>query len=132
PVCQLGYLMFFEKDLTDLTVKPPKNLDIRLTLLERREAGMLAFSRPGISDVVRRATERFEKGDQCFVAIASNNQIAHSRWVSTNDTYIPELEMSTRPRDKQAYMYDGYSRPEFRGRGIDGAVRNFIFETLKS
>jgi hypothetical protein len=29
-------------------------------------------------------------------------------------------------------MYDGYSKPGYRGRGIDGAVRNFIFETLKS
>ena len=132
PVCQFGYLMFFEKDVAAYTVNAAKSSPVRLTLLEPREAGLLAFSRPGTADIVRRANERFEKGDQCFVAIAPDNQIAHSRWVSTNDTYVPELEMSTRPRDKQAYLYDGYTKPEFRGRGINGAIRNFIFDTLKS
>ena len=124
--------MFFEKDLAHYTTSPVKNSAIRLALLIPTDCSLLTFSRPSNPHVVRRATERFEKGDQCFAAIASNNQVAHSRWVSTNDTYIPELEMDTRPRPNQAYMYDGYSKPEFRGSGIDGAVRNFIFETLKS
>ena len=132
PVCQLGYLMFFDKDLANYTSGPAKGSSIRLALLPPSDCSLLAFSRPGDPHVVRHALERFQKGDQCFVAIASNNQVAHSRWVSTNDTCIPELEMTTRPRPMQGYMYDGYSRPDFRGRGIDGAVRNFIFETLKS
>src|SRR5262249_41431863 len=63
--------------------------------------------------------------------IASNSEIAHSRWVSTKDTDVPELEMMTRPRAKQGYMYDGYTKPEYCGRGIDGAVRNFIYQTMK-
>src|SRR5207249_10898252 len=39
PVCQLGYLMFFEKDLAAYTVNAAKNSTVRLTLLDRREAG---------------------------------------------------------------------------------------------
>jgi ribosomal protein S18 acetylase RimI-like enzyme len=132
PVCQVGYLMFFEKDLANHSVQPAKISSIRLALLNPGDCTLLASSRPGDPRVFARARERFDKGDQCFVALTSNNDVAHSRWVSTNDTYIPELEMHTRPRLKQAYMYDGYSKPEYRGRGIDGAVRNFIFETMKS
>ena len=132
PICKVGYLMFFEKGLANYTASPAATSSIRLALLSPRDSSLLVSSRPGNPHVVRHAMERFEKGDQCFVAIASNNEVAHSRWVSTNDTDIPELEMATRPRPKQAYMYDGYSRPDFRGRGIDGAIRNFIFETLQS
>ena len=132
PFCHGGYLAFFERDLANYSGACAKISSIRLTLLTQPDAALLAFSRPHDSRVVKRAMERFDKGDQCFVAFSSNNEVAHSRWVSTNDTYVPELQMNTRPRAKQAYMYDGYSKPDYRGRGIDGAVRNFIFETLKS
>jgi ribosomal protein S18 acetylase RimI-like enzyme len=132
PLCQLGYLVFFERDLKTYSYTVPDISPIRLALLTESECGLLAFSRSNDSGLVARAMERFRNGDQCFVALASGDEVAHSRWVSSSDTYIPELEMNTRPRSKQAYMYDGYSKPEFRGRGIDGAVRNFIFATLKS
>lgn len=132
PICHAGYIVFFERDLASYVSGPPNVASVRLTLLNRCDCALLAFSRPDDSRVVARATERFDKGDQCFVALAENNDVAHSRWVSTNDTTIPELRMKTRPRQKQAYMYDGYSKPEYRGRGIDGAIRNFIFQTLKS
>ena len=132
PVCQVGYVMFFERDLTNYSADRANISSIRLTLLSERDCSLLAFSRPNDPRVISRAMERFDKGDQCFVALSSSNEVAHSRWVSTSDTFVPELQMNTRPRAKQAYMYDGYSKPDYRGRGIDGAVRNFIFETLKS
>jgi ribosomal protein S18 acetylase RimI-like enzyme len=132
PVCRFGYLMFFERDLTNFSMTERKISSIRLTVLSPRDCYLLSSSRPGDPHVVAHAMERFDKGDQCFAAIAPNNDVAHSRWVSTNDTFIPELQMRTRPRANEAYMYDGYSKPEYRGRGIDGTIRNFIFETMKS
>jgi len=132
PLCQVGYVVFFERDLGSYLRDPANILPIRLTLLTQRDCGLLAFSRPNDPDVVGHAMKRFDRGDQCFIAHAPTNEEVHSRWVSSGDTYIPELHMNTRPAPKQAYMYDGYSKPEYRGRGIDGAVRNFIFETLKS
>ena len=132
PICQAGYIVFFERDLASYSSRRAKDSSVRLTVLERRDCALLAFSRPDDSRIISRAMERFDKGDQCFVALAPNSDVAHSRWVSTNDTRIPELEMNTRPQPHQAYMYDGYSKLEYRGRGIDGAVRNFIFGTLKS
>jgi Acetyltransferase (GNAT) family len=132
PVCQVGYIRFFERDLTNYSSDPAKISPIRLTLLTQSDCALLALSRPNDPGVVGRAMQRFDKGDQCFIALAPTNEVAHSRWVSTKDTYIPELRMNTRPGPKQAYMYDGYSKPEYRGRGIDGAIRKFIFQTLKS
>jgi len=132
PFCHAGYVMFFGRDLANYSRTAPNAPSIRLTLLTERDVSLLAFSRPDDPRVVERAIERFNKGDQCFVALTSNNDVAHSRWVSGKDSYIPELQMNTRPHPKQAYMYDGYSKPEYRGHGIDGSIRNFIFETLKS
>jgi hypothetical protein len=132
PLCQVGYVMFFEKDLTNYSSDSAKISPIRLTLLAQSDCGLLASSRPNDPGVVGRAMERFDIGDRCFIALAPTGEVIHSRWVSTKDTYIPELRMNTRPRPKQAYMYDGYSKPEYRGRGIDGAIRKFIFETLKA
>ncbi len=132
PIGQMGYVMFFERDLRNYSHDSAKILSVQLTLLTERDCGLLACSRQNDSGVVGRAMERFDKGDQCFVALAPTNEVVHSRWVSTKDTDIPELRMKTRPLPRQAYMYDGYSKPEYRGRGIDGAIRNFIFETLKS
>ena len=132
PICRVGYIVFFERDLNNYSSDRRNDSSIRLSVLAPRDCSLLAFSRPDSPDAVNRAIERFDKGDQCFVALTSNNEVAHSRWVSTNNTYIPELRMNTRPRPKQGYMYDGYSKPGFRGRGIDGLVRNFIFETLKT
>jgi ribosomal protein S18 acetylase RimI-like enzyme len=132
PFCQTGYIVFFGRDLVNYSRISANNTPIRLTLLIQDDCELLASGRPNDSRAVERANERFNKGHQCFVAHASANEVVHSRWVSTSDTYIPELRMNTRPGPRQAYMYDGYSKPDYRGRGIDGAVRNFIFETMKS
>ena len=40
--------------------------------------------------------------------------------------------MSIRPRPGEAYFYDGYTRPEARGGGLDGIVRCFIFDMLRA
>lgn len=31
----------------------------------------------------------------------------------------------------EAYFYDGYTHPDRRSRGVDGAVRAFIFNTMR-
>jgi GNAT superfamily N-acetyltransferase len=131
PLLQAGYIMFFQRDLLNYSRKPSKASSIRLTTLDKQDCALLAFSRADNPQVVQRAMERFSKGDKCFVALSETDEIAHSRWVSTNNTYIPELQMNTRPGPKQAYMYDGYTKPEYRGKGVDGAIRNFIFDTMK-
>jgi len=131
PLCSAGYIMFFQRDMANYSRKPAKASSFRLATLDKQDCALLAFSRANDPHVVRRAMERFDKGDQCFVALSPTNEVAHSRWVSTNDTYIPELQMNTRPGPKQAYMYDGYTKLEYRGQGVDGAIRNFIFDTMK-
>jgi len=47
-------------------------------------------------------------------------------------TPVPELLRDITPRRDEAYFYDGYTRPEARSLGLDGAVRSYIFDTLRA
>jgi ribosomal protein S18 acetylase RimI-like enzyme len=63
---------------------------------------------------------------------ATDGTVAHSRWVTTLATALPELGMAVAPRPGEVYFYDAYTRPDQRGQGIDGTVRCFIFETSRA
>jgi SAM-dependent methyltransferase len=76
--------------------------------------------------------ERFERGDLCFIALDRGGRLAHARWLTTKRCRIAELCMDILLRPGEAYFYDGYTRPEMRGRGVDGAVRCFIFGWLRA
>jgi SAM-dependent methyltransferase len=75
--------------------------------------------------------ERFERGDRCVVAIDRDGRAAHVRWLTTHRTFVPELGRDVVLDRGQAYFYNGYTRPDMRGRGLDGLVRTFIFDTLR-
>lgn len=75
---------------------------------------------------------RFERGDRCFLALDAQGRAVHSRWLSTERGYIPELHMDVALRPGEAYFYDGYTRADHRGKGADSAVRRFIFGWLRA
>jgi SAM-dependent methyltransferase len=51
--------------------------------------------------------------------------------VTTDRAYIPELDSDVVMRPGEAYMYDGYTRPDARSAGLDGAIRCFIFRSMR-
>ncbi len=75
---------------------------------------------------------RLERGDRCFLALDAAGRAVHSRWLSTERAYIPELRMDMALGPGEAYFYDGYTRVDQRGRGVDAAVRCFIFAWLRA
>jgi hypothetical protein len=75
--------------------------------------------------------ERFMRGDRAFGAIDATGRICHVRWVSTRRVHIPEIDRDILLRPGHAYCYNAYTRADARKRGIDGAVRNFVFKTLQ-
>lgn len=75
--------------------------------------------------------DRFHRGDLCFVAVEPDGGVAHSRWVTTGRAFIPELDADLVLSPADAYMYDGYTRPDMRRRGLDGRIRCFIFRRMK-
>ncbi|HKA34889.1 MAG TPA: methyltransferase domain-containing protein, partial [Candidatus Binatia bacterium] len=91
---------------------------------------LIVDGRPSLGAAM--VAERFARGDRCFVAVDSEGRVAHCRWVATAAAEIPELDMELVLWPGEAYFYDGYTRPDARGRGVDAAVRTHIFRWLRS
>jgi ribosomal protein S18 acetylase RimI-like enzyme len=127
PFLEFGELVFFvrELDAEASPAKPPDGIELRLA-----SASDLDRLVSGAQPTRAIAQERFRRGDRCAIAVETDGVVSHSRWVTLVPTPIPELNMAIRPDPDEAYFYDGYTRPEARGRGIDYAARLFIFDLL--
>jgi hypothetical protein len=129
PLLEFGRLVFFARELDDgpTGVEAPAGIEIRLAAVTDISQ-LVSAGRPD----PRLASERFARGDRCVIAVDGAGAVPHSRWVTSIPTPIPELRMSIRPRPGEAYFYDGYTRPEARGGGLDGVVRRSIFDMLRA
>jgi ribosomal protein S18 acetylase RimI-like enzyme len=130
PMIEWGGITFFERDLTSFVVgvDPPRGI-----LLHEATLADIESVTTGI-DPTRRIeaiVDRFRRGDRAFVAMDSSGKAAHVRWV-TSRAYVPEVGRDIVLSTHEAYFYDGYTRPELRRRGIDAAVRCFIFRQLQA
>jgi hypothetical protein len=132
PLLGFGRVVFFLRELDGQwsTPRAPAGISVRLASLP--ELPRLVAARPPDAGLVELFRQRFRRGDWCVVAVEKNGTVAHSRWVSTLATLIPELNMEIRLRSGEAYLYDGSTRPDARGRGIDGVVRCFVFDKLRA
>jgi hypothetical protein len=131
PVIDWGGITFFERKLDSsvLRTNPPSGISIR-----EMDAAEIETIRDGIDPTrdIRELVNRFRRGDNGFAAIDSRGKSAHVRWVTRSRACVPEIGCDIELAPHEAYFYDGYTRPELRRRGIDGAVRSFIFDTLQA
>ena len=78
------------------------------------------------------AEERLKAGDLCFIG-EKNGDIVHYRWICFNEVFVNELERKIRMRPNSAYMYDAYTVPKYRGKGIHPAVltnaEDYLFQS---
>jgi ribosomal protein S18 acetylase RimI-like enzyme len=132
PVIEFGRVVFFLRELdgTWTTPKLPPGLEVGLAASSDLPR-VVSDGRPD-PQLPQLCRQRFERGDHCVLIKTDDGTVAHSRWVTTVATAIPELGMSIVPRPGEAYLYDGYTRPDQRSRGIDGVVRCFVFDMLRA
>jgi SAM-dependent methyltransferase len=132
PIVKWGGISFFERHLnaTEGPASPAASgVFIRqLSIAELDE--MLEGGDPD-QDALALAA-RFRRGERAFGAFDASGRLCHVRWVSTSRVYVPEIDRDIVLRPREAYFYNGYTRPDARRRGIDGLVRNAIFATLRS
>lgn len=130
PVAEWGSITFFERVLaSDSVLRGHAEFTVRE--VAPAEAGLLEAGRDP-SQSCDEALCRFRRGDRAFAAMDAHGSCVHTRWVTTLPTVIPEIDRAIVPGPGQAYVYNAYTRPDSRGRGIDGLVRNLIFSTLRS
>src|SRR5258705_10592930 len=132
PVAAWGGITFFERRL-DAWTAPAGGSSPGLQALHMSAADVGPLREGGDpTQNVAALAERFERGDRAFGAVDTTGRICHVRWVATTRVHIPEIGRAIVLAPRQAYFYNGYTRPDARRCGIDGLVRNFIFATLQS
>ncbi|MBI4526155.1 MAG: class I SAM-dependent methyltransferase [Deltaproteobacteria bacterium] len=131
PIVEFGSIVFFGRNLDQELPKSPSSDELTLRQASRADMNLLLQDddRPHAAEKLRR---RFDRGDFCFIALDAEGKLAHSRWATTGSAEIPELGMEIVLNREEAYFYDGYTRPDLRGRGIDGYIRLFIFNSTRA
>ena len=69
------------------------------------------------TDSRRSFRARLSPTTSCFV-VESNGRLVHATWVTTSGAWTRELRSYIRPPDRDAYVYESFTRPEVRGRGV--------------
>jgi hypothetical protein len=83
--------------------------------------------RPGLGADAR---DRFAHGERCFAARAPNGTLASIRWVATGRARIEFLGCALRLRNGEAYNFDTWTHPAFRGRGAASAAGSRLGDAL--
>jgi GNAT superfamily N-acetyltransferase len=60
---------------------------------------------------------RLDGGSSCYLVTAAG-RIVHSTWLSTGPAWTRELQRYLVPPAGDAYVYESFTRPEARGRGL--------------
>lgn len=93
---------------------------IERSLLEFRRADRgdgPAYERDIGTDSAWSFRRRLTDGTQCYLVL-EEGRILHASWATTRVAWTSELRAYLLPPPGDAYVYESYTRPETRGRGI--------------
>lgn len=132
PVFEAGSLVLFVRDLDEPLPEPdPRAAEGEYRAREATGAEVYAVLHGSAphrnTDTLR---ERFRRGHLCFVAEGPGG-VGHTRWVTTEPPYLPEVRRNLLLAPGDAYFYDGFTRADARRRGLDGITRCAIFRALR-
>lgn len=83
-----------------------------------------AYARDIATDSVRTFRWRLSESTKCYL-VESDGRLLHASWVTTGSAWTAELDAFVSPPPGDAYIYESFTLPETRGRGIyPFALRN--------
>jgi len=108
-------LMLFERPTFERVRKAPLQQSLSFSNLAEDEIEEYCRFCPDTSaaEVKRRLAE----GQLCFV-LRLKGEIVHGVWATTGRAYVDYLSSEFNLRQDVAYIYDSFSSPEYRGRGL--------------
>lgn len=80
--------------------------------------------------IVPSAEARFKSGDLCFGALLEGKYV-HIKWVGLGKWYDSDVGRHLQLGLDSAYIYDGYTLPEYRGLGLTSVVIDKTFQYLQ-
>jgi len=69
------------------------------------------------TDSPRTFRARLSRTSRCFVVV-SDGMFVHATWLTAEGAWTRELRAMLRPPAGDAYVYESFTRPEMRGRGV--------------
>src|SRR5262245_9587220 len=130
PNVRVGSICFFERNLRDSMppIAPLEGIELRegsmsdIALLECLEDA---------ERQKKQAVNRFKAGHHWYVSIEKETgRLTSYRWASMTSAFIPEINRMILLKSGESYLYDLYTLPEFRRRGIEAISRQFIYDQL--
>jgi GNAT superfamily N-acetyltransferase len=122
-------LILFEKTTnTNTPTKTEANLEVTVRLIQKDDLPVMAKTFDGIERIF---LERTSLGHLCFGALV-NHEIVNLTWVALEGTYTSEIERNNHIASGAAYLYDVFTLPSFRGRGISSAVAAKVTQHLSN
>ena len=76
-----------------------------------------AYARDIATDSPRTFRRRLSPETGCYL-VESRGRILHASWVTSGSAWTAELDAFVTPPEGDAYIYESFTRPETRGRGI--------------
>jgi len=121
--------VLFEKNLSEIPgfIRPERRVNIEIGTPD---------DVPGLTRLLPRWPARiFEnrllRGDIFFIA-EIGNQVVHQTWISFKDPYVSLLNRRIVLKEREAFLYHIYTRPELRGKKICTAVQRRVLRYLKA
>ncbi len=74
---------------------------------------------------------RFEQGEVCGVAW-SNSAVVSYCWLAFKQAEVGEINRYIKLREKELYLYDAFTLPDYRGRGLFPALLTAILGHARS
>ncbi|MBL0169908.1 MAG: GNAT family N-acetyltransferase [Gemmatimonadaceae bacterium] len=119
-------MLVFETDLVGQVFAP----DEHCRWLRTDEVGAYARFHPALSeDEVKR---RRQAGHRCWVYADDDGRIVHGFWFAAQGAWLEYLQMELRLEPGQVYLYQSWTAPEHRGRGLAPTTARALKHVLKA
>lgn len=63
------------------------------------------------------SNSRFLHGNICSCLLHQKKAVSHC-WIAFDEEWIEEIEMKFKPKDGEAYLFDAFTLPEYRGKNL--------------
>jgi len=95
----------------------------------KEEVEIALLGKESLGEIVLRLTwmdrkllaQRLERGDNVCVAY-KNSDILSYCWIAFDRISVDEIQMTLNVKNNEVYLYDAYTKPEHRGKGLYPAV----------
>ena len=121
-----GVIRFLERS----TEEAPGPTSVGLVVRRATPADADAYARDIATDSRFTFVGRIGDGTECYLAL-EGDRIVHATWVTTSAAWIGELGRYFVPEGGSAYVYESYTSPPARGRGIYPVVLRHIALALR-